>query len=458
MNRRLTTRSRGRILHNANVAVHKLPVELLSDVFLIAYSHSIEGYADLQYLLSITSVCKEWRELALECPLLWTNISVSTDFTGRVFEMQLHRLKGFLIRSKDASLWLEIDVYNDANKTSNKKLQRIFNIVHPHLARCRDISIIFFTENPSFEFLPFHGPLERLESFYIHAGRWYSKTEGKVLIPVFTNDCLLPRIKRMTIMGIITALHNKLPPTQLTQLLVTSSKQTWKSNIDLISKCSALQELSLIIKDIYTNPFLSSQAFTLHDLKSLSVVDDLSFGFTSLISTPVLEKLTIIQSPWMNEASLGDSIVHLPKLRSLIVIGVVVVSNGSEDTWRQNLRRLFQALPELEHVEFEGNDFNKVIAAILIEILDDDDGNEATFTSMTSPAMYVPNLKTLILKGPSLPRPMKLVPLWVVRSLLNLRPTLRVECNSRVLSEWGHPNDLHSLGEEFCGRFCVVQE
>ncbi|KAJ8487194.1 hypothetical protein ONZ51_g4336 [Trametes cubensis] len=98
-----TTRSR----MNALLLVNRIPPELLLYIFELACDSCYDGYVSFRHRrktcrrplpLSLTYVCRRWRDIALSAPTLWTRIDVQND----------HLLGLFLARSDTAALSLHI--------------------------------------------------------------------------------------------------------------------------------------------------------------------------------------------------------------------------------------------------------------------------------------------------------------------------------------------------------------
>ncbi|KAH9890694.1 hypothetical protein C8Q73DRAFT_705262 [Cubamyces lactineus] len=70
-----------RTLYNRTVPISKLPLELLTMVFLYATSDG-EGNADI---ISISLVCRHWRDSSLQTPVLWTRILLDHPAGIRAF-------------------------------------------------------------------------------------------------------------------------------------------------------------------------------------------------------------------------------------------------------------------------------------------------------------------------------------------------------------------------------------
>ncbi|KAF6758680.1 hypothetical protein DFP72DRAFT_887914 [Ephemerocybe angulata] len=84
------------LLHNTFAPINRLPPEILSRIFV---QSAAECRQDSLSWIQVTHTCHHWREVALDCAALWSNISfVNPAFT-----------KVMLARSKDAPLHVNLN-------------------------------------------------------------------------------------------------------------------------------------------------------------------------------------------------------------------------------------------------------------------------------------------------------------------------------------------------------------
>ena len=121
--------------HSSPGLAHRLPHELLSEIFLIGLD-ALD--ADRQsrplineYLLGLTAVCTFWHFVAVSTSILWAKIrcfvSIPTNVDGLAgyLESQLERSKDSLL-----DLWLDCDGDPDYSA-----MCRVVKIIYPHLHR-----------------------------------------------------------------------------------------------------------------------------------------------------------------------------------------------------------------------------------------------------------------------------------------------------------------------------------
>ncbi|KAI9065490.1 hypothetical protein FKP32DRAFT_499586 [Trametes sanguinea] len=104
----------------------RFPVELTTKVF--GYVRS--GSRSLKWL-RITFVCRVWRQLALDSPLLWSDIHIGTRWTPEIVDAFLHR-------SKSVRLNVSVDEREHA-----RDLASLFKQLAPQAYRFRSLSVQF---------------------------------------------------------------------------------------------------------------------------------------------------------------------------------------------------------------------------------------------------------------------------------------------------------------------------
>ena len=87
---------------NTATTTGRLPPEILSHVFLELSSSSPVGSSTSQRLswIRLTHVCRHWRGVALNCPALWSNISIAHEVWTDLM----------LSRSKEAPLSVDLSI------------------------------------------------------------------------------------------------------------------------------------------------------------------------------------------------------------------------------------------------------------------------------------------------------------------------------------------------------------
>ncbi|TFK58401.1 hypothetical protein BDN72DRAFT_906771 [Pluteus cervinus] len=88
-----------RLKRNALLPISSLPEEVLVEIFLLANTSNKSGLVVSGWIVKMGWVCHTWRKLALDHPLLWTEITE---------ELCERWTREFLKRSGSAVIYLEI--------------------------------------------------------------------------------------------------------------------------------------------------------------------------------------------------------------------------------------------------------------------------------------------------------------------------------------------------------------
>ncbi|KDQ16784.1 hypothetical protein BOTBODRAFT_144507 [Botryobasidium botryosum FD-172 SS1] len=172
-------------LHESPIRpIHRLPDEILSSIFL--FSNCSDYAQHVRDVLKLSSVCRHWREVALECPRLWTRLQ-PLPWTERFFDL-------FLERSKQAPLDVELTGY--ATSTESNFHMYFQHFVLPQAHRWRTC---LFRSVDATKLAPFAlNPTPLLEALTVE----YTNARGTVysprspLAPTYT-----PRLSILVIAG-----------------------------------------------------------------------------------------------------------------------------------------------------------------------------------------------------------------------------------------------------------------
>ncbi|TFK64586.1 hypothetical protein BDN72DRAFT_740442, partial [Pluteus cervinus] len=66
-----------RVKRNSLVPISNLPADVLVDIFKLSTTKVKDEYVSFRQMIKISWVCSPWRKVALDHPILWTEISPS---------------------------------------------------------------------------------------------------------------------------------------------------------------------------------------------------------------------------------------------------------------------------------------------------------------------------------------------------------------------------------------------
>jgi hypothetical protein len=139
---------------NLLVPIHRLHVELLSDIFLLVAEQAGTERAAMRPV-NITEVCTLWREITLGTPRFWSSVTEKTLF----FSTEL------ITRSKSAPL----DVYLSdlTSRIQTPDILQFATILTPEMYRSRTINLSLSATSIEAILLPLSKPAPRLEELTI---------------------------------------------------------------------------------------------------------------------------------------------------------------------------------------------------------------------------------------------------------------------------------------------------
>jgi hypothetical protein len=145
------------------VPVHRLPVEMLAEIFLFSV------YCHAHSPSRLMRVCRSWRAVILAIPNVWTDVRLSTW-------TELDKVRFHLKRTKESLLDVEIDTAADDYEVASgtrrlsglavaaQEARRWRKLTITSFPPKEDIDAYFTPETPAFTF---DGPMDALESFKV---------------------------------------------------------------------------------------------------------------------------------------------------------------------------------------------------------------------------------------------------------------------------------------------------
>ena len=141
-----------RAKHNENAPISSLPDEILAMIFEEGRIYPFSGrnsgaiaddigvyIVSPAFELVVSQVSRRWRNAAINCPSLWTNIIITSWHPSQCLLMYLERSKSSPI---DLRLFFhrEFDLSDDIHDALDAK--HILSSIIPHIHRCRHIDIV----------------------------------------------------------------------------------------------------------------------------------------------------------------------------------------------------------------------------------------------------------------------------------------------------------------------------
>ena len=185
-------------------------------------------FADESFHVTVSHVCKRWREVAIQAPVLWSEIDVET---GRYAAQSYRRASTYLSRTKEHPLSISIDVnewQEDDDSTysyqsdrhspdTRTQLQDIMALLLPHTARWRAFKLSaedYFHFHTVLSKLCDAPPASLLESLELHnfddelqLGPYsFPYPSQKTPFVIFDNEA--PKLRHLSLYGVHIDWHN----------------------------------------------------------------------------------------------------------------------------------------------------------------------------------------------------------------------------------------------------------
>ncbi|KAH6912803.1 hypothetical protein BKA70DRAFT_776193 [Coprinopsis sp. MPI-PUGE-AT-0042] len=245
-----TFRGRSMVQHYSH-PIHRLPVELLSHIFIL-------GSQDSAYLpVTVSHVCQHWRRIALRTPTLWRRITLSPK--ERMWKERIRRAKAC---SLDIQLLPSSSKIPKSLSRASRKYDKVvieldpysiqwhMHMVMPHIARWRSFEVAF----PSYAPYLWKAALSRvcsprgtqapvLEDLRLT----YRQNDDPEAFTLFSGSA--PKLRSATLVGIrlnwLPSLFANLTVLDYTHHGFTVGYQAIQDVVDMLSVSSALIELHL---------------------------------------------------------------------------------------------------------------------------------------------------------------------------------------------------------------------
>lgn len=213
------------IFSRRQAAIHSLPVELLTRIFVLGAGFD-DPYADSLFLLKpeqayvpmpssnfqvvVSHVCQHWRQVALRAPHLWTTLHFRE-------KSHIERAREYLARCTRSTTFL-LDVLFDSVSEEDhtpgvtlykEEVRSIFQIIIPHVKRWRSFHLKICDNDCkglARQFLGSCGPAPNLETLQLYHFEDYRTTQNLYLAtyrpPVIVFNNSLPRLRNVSLIGV----------------------------------------------------------------------------------------------------------------------------------------------------------------------------------------------------------------------------------------------------------------
>ena len=266
-------------MHNVPATIYRLPCEILAEIFLYGRDSQASPRWIVHYLASVSEVCSLWRSAAVTTALLWTSVYYNFP-TRQLSTITYARLSAYLERSKNASIDVSmVFAAEDANAA------RIWELIRPHMGRCRYAKLMCPTIALVRMILPLPGRLERLTHF-----EWGTP-------PEMGNSFDAANASPLQSLTIFGPVNNSSLGAMFSEVLSPVSfgrapNCNWPEVIKFLERCPVVKSIRVGFCQ-QNGPFRDEAPLTVHTITDLSIVDHFPFSFHHFIATPKLRNLTI---------------------------------------------------------------------------------------------------------------------------------------------------------------------
>ena len=282
--------------------VSRLPTETLCDIFAqvaVRPPVQIRDPSDLKDIISVTHVCKLWRNIAVNTPSLWTQID---NLNPRVTEV-------FVERSKDALLELDISLTGPFQPTINRFIPLISRAVVLDIrVRCGDTVGL-----RTVEMILRNAPAApHMKSICLVGADW-----DHIPLPAMAFRGHSPALRNVQIRGFTVPFNSQIYRglRRLEVALTTGAPQMSMSELlEILSQCPDLESVDLSnagpTKEEHENSLLAD-TISLPNLTSVSITNATSLACFQLfdhIDVPNLSDLCLVCSD-----SVSDLVSLVPK-------------------------------------------------------------------------------------------------------------------------------------------------
>lgn len=280
--------------------IHRLPSELLLDIFDEVMKTSIERLKDV---ICLSAVCRAWREAAHSSPRLWCRFIITPLRWSEAFCTKMAQV----IKSRPADISIESIETNDLQRLRTWPLSRIINLTKLNLNFSSDFNGEFFPQNLLTE------PYFPLKELVITTSHFFTRNYSFAMTISCHSICAqFPSLVSLTIRR---ANLDHLPSMEMPSLKVLILDESIKVDIAHIAKTfprlETMELRSVSLEDISSPPIMTS-----FNVQKLTLIE------TPLLEAPWVETVKFPCLEWLLyddsiTPSVTDFIKSLPNIRKL---------------------------------------------------------------------------------------------------------------------------------------------
>ena len=299
---------------NDGDAIHRLPNELLAEIFLIGWQKNRER---VWYLSTICLVCRIWRDVALSASLLWTKILYreikDKDATQPYHDLPRRteeRIEAYLSRSKNATIDIGLILQH------GRDLVRVKDMIFPHLSRCRSIHLVSASENKDLASQLFPLPRHLPQLTYLHCSGYHDEKAEPIPLLLVSGTGNMARLRRVSLCNLSVNLAdlNSINTENVNQLVLKGCNFAWRDAFTFASQCHSLCKLELV-----TRPPTQRDIFPPITLPQLTDLEVFGIELTAAFRAPNLQTLSVHRNlygkPYWPVPS--SPTAHFPNLHTL---------------------------------------------------------------------------------------------------------------------------------------------
>lgn len=300
---------------NRDIPLHRLPNELLAEIFRAGHRQfgSSEWMRKVAiFLATITSVCRLWRRIALNDPLLWCTIYYSdvydsSERRNHLLRKSQNRIHTYLLRAKSSDLSIHLNFLGG-------HVERIRDIIFPHLSHCFSLNLTFFSSSQALAWFPLPMGLHRLIKLSCKVGAysWRKAIQPPVMFSGTDHTYKLQELMLRTDgMPIHQTLLGGISAGSLIEFRVGQGSLDWDDVMTFLCQCRSLRMLKLGIRP---PPHATIPSFVLPNLICLQVT---SLEFPNAIHTPKLQSLVLLGGMGKDDPLSHTPLPFWPNLHTL---------------------------------------------------------------------------------------------------------------------------------------------